>query len=144
MFLCVSIKHFTPLSPSRNSCFRGHLLHSNLSPLVTVPIALFPYIGGRIPGPMSSDITQKHLHYVPLSMYFMFPEDTFYRLSLKSALFPLAQVHSILPAPIMETLKTGRDHWCSVLEQQSCQPSLVMLFALTHVRLLFPSFHGAF
>ena len=77
-------------------------------------------------------------------MYSMFPEDIFCRLSLKSDLFPLVQVHSILPAPIMEILKRGRDHWRSVLEQQSRQPSLVMLFALTHARLLFPSLHGAF
>ena len=130
MFLCAPIKHFTPLSPSRTSCFRGNLLHSNLSPLVTVLIALFPYIGGCIPGPVSSDKTQKHLHYVPLSMYFMFPEDTFCKLSLKSALFPLAQVHSILPALITEILKRGRDHWRSVTEQHPRQPSLVMIFSL--------------
>ena len=74
----------------------------------------------------------------------MFSEDTSYRLSLKSVPFPLAQVHSILPAPIMEILKRGRNHWRSVVEQQSRQPSLVMLFALMHVRLLFPSLHGAF
>ena len=45
---------------------------------------------------------------------------------------------------MMEILKRGRDHWHSVLEQQSRQPNLVILFALTHVRLLFPSLHGAF
>ena len=74
----------------------------------------------------------------------MFPKDTFCRSSLKSAIFPLAQVHSILPAPMVEILKRGRDHWRSVLEQQSRQPNLVVLFALMHVRLLFPSLHGAF
>ena len=35
-YMC-SCKAFHP-SLSRASCFRGHLLHSNLSPLVTVPI----------------------------------------------------------------------------------------------------------
>ena len=77
-------------------------------------------------------------------MYSMFPKDTFYRSSLKSAIFLLAQVHNILPAPMVEILKRGRDHWRSVLEQQSRQPNLVVLFALMHVRLLFPSLHGAF
>ena len=77
-------------------------------------------------------------------MYSMFPKDTFCRSSLKSAIFPLAQVHSILPVPMVEILKRGRDHWRSVLEQQLRQPNLVMLFALMHVRLLFPSLHGAF
>ena len=144
VFLCVLVKHFTPLFPSRTSCFRGHLLHSNLSPLVTVPIAPFPYIGGRIPGPVSSDITQKHLHYAPLNMYFMFPEDTFCKLSLKSTLFPLAQVHSILPMPITEILKRGRDHWRSVTEQHPCQPSLVMIFDKRTPICFFPSDHEVF
>ena len=34
------VKHLTSLSLSRGSCFRGHLLRSNLSPLVTVLVTL--------------------------------------------------------------------------------------------------------
>ena len=62
-------------------------------------------------------------------MYFMFPQDTFCKLSLKSALFPLAQVPNVWPAPITQILKKGRDHWRSVLEQCPRQSSLVMFFA---------------
>ena len=102
-----SCKAFHP-SLSRASCFRGHLLHSNLSPLVTVPVTPFPHFGGLIPGLVSSDITWKHLHYVPLSMDFICLEDISCRISLKSPLFPLVRIHSVLPAPMGEILQRGR------------------------------------
>ena len=39
----ILIKHFTPLSLSQDSCFKGLLLHSNLSPSLQSPIL---HIGG--------------------------------------------------------------------------------------------------
>ena len=62
-------------------------------------------------------------------MYFIFPEDTFCKLSLKSALFPLARVHSVLPAPMTQFLKRGRAHGRSVIEQSPRHLNLVMIFS---------------
>ena len=106
---CVLVKHFTPLSQA--SCFRGHLLHNNLSPFVTVPVTPLPHFGGLIPRLVRSDITWKHLHYVPLSMDFICPEEISCRISLKSPLFLLAQIQSVLPAPMGEILQRGRASW---------------------------------
>ena len=104
IFSCMcSCKAFHP-SLSQASCFRGHLLHTNLSPFVTVPVTPFPHFGGLIPEPVRSDITWKHLHYVPLSMDFICPEDISCRIPMKIALFSLARVHSLLPALMREIL----------------------------------------
>ena len=51
----VLVKNCTPLS--RASCFRGHLLHSNLSPFVTVLVTPLLHLGGLIPGLVRSDMT---------------------------------------------------------------------------------------
>ena len=144
VFLCVPIKHFTPLSPSRTSCFRGHLLHSNLSPLVTVPVTPFPHFGGLIPGLVSSDITWKHLHYVPLSVDFICLEDISCRISLKSPLFPLARIHSVLPVPMGEILQRGCASWRSVSELYPCQLSLEKLFNKCTREGFFLSTHESF
>jgi len=53
----VLVKHFTPLSLSRASCFRGHLLHNNLSPCLTILVTPLPHFGGLILGPVKSDTT---------------------------------------------------------------------------------------
>ena len=105
-------KEFHP-SLSRASCFRGHLLHSILS-LSLLP--LLPHIGGPIPGPVRSDITWKHLHCIPLSMYFICPEDTFCKIPINIAFFPLALFHSVSLALMGEILQRGRASWRSVSE----------------------------
>ena len=61
-------------------------------------------------------------------MNFKLPEDTFCRLALKSALFPLARVHSVLPAPMAEFLQRGRIHGRSVIEKIPHHLNLVMIF----------------
>ena len=67
-----SCKAFHP-SLSRASCFRGHLLHSNLSLFVTVPVTPLLHLGGPIPGLVRSDKTWNHLPYSPLNMSFICP-----------------------------------------------------------------------
>ena len=95
-----SCKAFHP-SLSRASWFRGHLLHNNLLPSL---LSLLPRIGGLILGPVRSDISWKHLHYIPLSMYFICSADTFCKIPIKIALFPLALFHSVSLAPMGEIL----------------------------------------
>ena len=60
-----SRKAFHP-SLSRASCFKGHMLHSNLSPSLQ---SLVTHIGGPILWPVSSDMTWNHFHGVPLDKY---------------------------------------------------------------------------
>ena len=125
VFSCTcSCKEFHP-SLSRASCFREHLLHNNLSPFVTIPATPFLHIGGFIPGLVRSDITWNHLHYIPLSMNFTCLEETFCRIPIKIALFPLVRVHSVTVVPMGEIHQRGRASWCFVLESQSRQPSWV-------------------
>lgn len=72
VFSCAcSCKEFHPLSQA--SCFMGHLLRSNLSSSLTVLVTPLPHSGGHIPGPVRSEITLKHLHYIRLSMEFTCP-----------------------------------------------------------------------
>jgi len=49
------------------------LLHSNLSPCLTILVTPLPHFGGLIPGPVKSDTTWKHLHQIPLSIDFTCP-----------------------------------------------------------------------
>jgi len=98
-----SCKAFHP-SLSRASCFRGHLLHSNLSPFVTVPVTLLLHLEGFIPGLVISDKTWNYLHYSPLDMSFTYPEDNSWSLPMKIALFALARVHYALLAPMGKIL----------------------------------------
>ena len=132
------------LSLSRASCSRGHLLHSNLSPFVTILVTPFPHFGGLIPGPVRSDITWKHLHYVPLSMDFICLEDISCRISLKSPLFPLARIHSVSPAPMREILQRGCAHWRSVSESYPRQPCLEKFVNKCMPESFFLSTHVAF
>ena len=102
-----SCKAFDP-SLSRASCFRGHLLHNNLSPFVTVPVTPLPHLGGPIPGLVRSDKTWNHLHHSPLNMSFICPEDISCSLPLKTTLFTLALVPCVMPAPMGKILIKGR------------------------------------
>ena len=95
-------------SLSRASCLRGHLLLSNLSPFVTVPVTPLRNLGGRIPGLVRSDKTWNHLHHSPLNMSFICPEDISCSFPLKIALFTLALAHCVLPAPMGKILLKGR------------------------------------
>ena len=99
-----SCKSISPLSLPRASCFRGHLLHSNLSPFVTVPVSPLPYIGGLISGLVRSDITWNHLHYIPLSVSFICPEDISCRIPIKRPIFALVRFHIVLLTPMGEIL----------------------------------------
>jgi len=130
----VLVKHFTPLS--RASCFRGHLLHSNLSPFVTVPVTPLPHFRGLIPRPVRSDMTWKHLHHTPLSVDFICPEDISCRIPLKSPLSPLAQFTNVLLAPMGEIQQRGRASWRSVSESDPRQTNLAKFLTNRHVKVL--------
>ena len=79
-------------------------------------------IGGLISWPMSSEITWKHFHGIPLNMHSHCPEDNSLWKTLKTPLFALAWVASSLLAPMGEILQRGRANWRSVPESHSRQP----------------------
>lgn len=79
------------------------------------------HLVGLILGPMRSDMTCKHLHCIPLNMSFIFLEDISCWKTLKIALFPLVQFHSVALVPMGEILQIGRSSWHSVIESHSHQ-----------------------
>jgi len=128
VFSCTcSCKAFHP-SLSRASCFRGHLLHSNLSPFVTILVTPLPHFGGLIPGPVRSDTTWKHLHHIPLSMDFTCPEDISCKIPLKNPLFPLVRFPNVLLVPMGEIQQRGHASWHSVPVSDPRQSNLVKFF----------------
>ena len=107
----VLIKHFTPLSLSRASCFRVHMLHRNLSPSLQ---SLVPHIGGPILWPVSSDMTWNHFHGIPLDRYNHSSEDCFLWKALKIDLLALARPASWALVPMGEIRQRWCANWCSV------------------------------
>ena len=104
----VLVKHFTPLYLFRASCFRGHLLHSNLSLSLQFPV---PHIGGIISWPVSSDMIWKHFHDIPLDMEFHSSEDNSLWKTIKISFLSLAWLLSVIPTPMGEILQRGRANW---------------------------------
>ena len=107
-----SRKAFHP-SPSRASYFRGHLLHSNLSPSLPFPI---PHNGGPILWPVNIVMPWKHHQCIPLNMSFICPWDISLRKSWKTSLLALARASSSVLAPMEKLMQRGRATWRSVIE----------------------------
>ena len=94
------------------------LLHSILSPSLE---SLVLHIGGLFPWPMSSNMSWKHLHNIPLPKDKHSPKENFLWKTLKTGVLALARLVSSSLMPMGEIHIRGHTNWRTVPIYHSCE-----------------------